>query len=147
MLPEAGWLPADSNTNSPAIDALLPENYTLDYWEGSTGPLYIETPVGFPVFEERFVESFLTKHVGFTQDFERTLNIKFNQLNVFGVLLLDAFEPPAISIELFDFVYAPLFACDANPVIGTPTDFSQLPEPPESSFGSCEIGGATEWDS
>ena len=143
MLPAAGWLTEPQN--QPAIDALLPAPHSLEYREGSLDPLTIESPVTFPVYEERFVESYTTKQVGFDADLARLLSIHFNQLNVFGVLLLDAFEPPAISIELFDFNYGPLFSCAANPVVGTATEFTNVAEPAESGFGSCEIGGATEW--
>lgn len=144
MLPASGWL--DEPQLKRPIDALLPVPYALEYWEGGLGPIEIISPQPFPLFDDLFVASFINRRVGYVINPVplRLLRLEFVQINVFGVLLLDAFTPPNITPEIIDFNYSPWQACTTPAQIGT--DASITPEATSDvTFTGCEIGSDTEY--
>lgn len=143
MLPPNEWLPDEINQLQPPIDAPVPGGLVLEYWEGADGQIDVPSNQTFRVFEDLFVASFITRRIGYSGSLDRVLHMTFNQLNVFGVLLLDAFRPPEIAQELFDYVPAPVEGGDL-PVVGG-GNVTHTPVEGSASTYTTITGTATSW--
>lgn len=115
-LPSGGWLPENLLTGGVPFDGPLPVEYSGHYSEGGDGTILGATEIDFVQAAVIFEQSFIRERFGYglspgTSDFARVLTIDLVQAEVFGVLLLDSFTPPAISNEFFEFPAYQQAAC------------------------------------
>ena len=124
MLPALGWLLESLNTGGTPFEGPLPVEYVGTYYEGGNGILIGATELDFTQIAVIFESSFIRERFGYAAsplsgDYERMLRIELVQAEVFGVLLLDSFTPPAIAAEFFEFPAYQQAACVGG-VTGTP---------------------------
>lgn len=115
-LPAQGWLPENLNTGGNPFEGPLPVEYKGTYYEGADGVMLGATELDFVQVSIIFERSFIRERFGYglspgTSDFARMLTIDLVQAEVFGVLLLDSFTPPAIANEFFEFPAYTQAAC------------------------------------
>lgn len=120
MLPSTGWLSEAANTGGNPIDGPLPVEYAVQYTDGGTGVVLGATDLPLSQVAALFELSFLRETFGYGTNpvvvgqYCRVLAIELVQAQVFGVLLLDSFTPPAISNEFFEFDAYMQTACDGG---------------------------------
>jgi hypothetical protein len=135
VIPASGWLPQANNTNSPPSGHLLPIEFVAHYFEGGDGVILGATELDFRQIELLFVTSFIRERFGFgrssfSDSLVRMFTIDMVQPDIFGVLLLDSFTPPAVGEEFFEFPAYTQLAC-----VGC-EDGAAV------SFGACALGTA-----
>lgn len=128
-----GWLPENLNTGGTPFEGPLPVEYKGRYYEGGDGVILGSTEIDFVDIDVIFEQSFIVERFGYgisppSQEYARILTIDLVQAQVFGVLLLDGFTPPAIANEFFEFQLPPQLACDGGLTGSTPL------------FGVCQTG-------
>lgn len=133
MLSGQGWLTENLLTGGAPFAEPLPEDYVGLYWEGGDGTILGATELDFSQINVLFEQSFIRERFGYgiepgTGDYTRVLTIELVQANVFGVLLLDSFTPPAIANEFFEFAAYTQLACVDGITASTPI------------YGSCQSG-------
>lgn len=129
MLPGT-WLPESDNTGGIPFEGRLPVPYDGIYTEGGNGTLMGTTELDFQQVALIFIQSFLVETFGYgphEASYERTLRIILRQPEVFGVLLLDSFTPPAVAGEFFEFPADIQDACQGDVLVGI-----------DPTFGACE---------
>jgi hypothetical protein len=133
MLPALGWLPENLNTGGIPFEGPLPVEYVGTYSDGGDGTLIGATELDFLQVAVIFESSFIRERFGYsanpmTGDYERMLLLELVQDEVFGVLLLDSFTPPAIAAEFFEFPAYTQDACVGGITATTPI------------YGTCASG-------
>lgn len=136
MLPGT-WLPESENTGGIPFEGRLPEPYEGTYTEGGNGQLMGTTELDFQQVSLLFIQSFIEETFGYgpqAASYERTLRIILRQPEVFGVLLLDSFTPPAVAGEFFEFPPDIQDACTGSVLQGVAPVLS-----------ACETGDPTSY--
>lgn len=133
----SGWLPENLITGGNPFDGPLPVEYSGRYTEGGTGEMIGSTELSFKRLGVIFEASFIRERFGYGTDpnsseFVRVLSIDLVQDGVFGVLLLDNFEPPAIAAEFFEFDAYTQLACVGGEEASVPL------------YGPCKTGEPVE---
>lgn len=117
MIPATGWLPQDRNQLANPSGKTLPEPFVGRYFEGGDGVILGATELDFREVTLLFVKSFIRERFGygrssFSDAFVAILNIDLTQNDVFGVILVDSFNPPALAAEFFEFPAYTQGACE-----------------------------------
>lgn len=136
-LPDNGWLSEGSETGGTPFEGLLPVPYSGRYYEGADGTLLGTTEIDFSQISIIFELSFILERFGYgrspgTTEFARMLQIDLVQAEVFGVILLDSFTPPAIANEFFEFPAYTQLACVGGEEASVPM------------YGTCQSGATVE---
>jgi hypothetical protein len=127
VIPATGWLTHENNQGALPAGGLLPKEFVGHYFEGGDGVIIGATELDFLQVAVLFVTSFIRERFGYgksatSENFVPILTIDLVQPEVFGVLLLDSFTPPAIAAEFFEFPAYTQGACMGG-VPGTPGEF------------------------
>lgn len=127
MIPATGWLPHANNQNALPAGGRLPKEFAAHYFEGGDGVILGATELDFSQVSILFVTSFVRERFGYGRavpgpDLTTILTVDLVQPDVFGVLLLDSFTPPAIAEEFFEFDAYTQLACLGG-IPGTPGEF------------------------
>lgn len=131
------WLPESDNTGGIPYPGRLPVSFDGVYTEGGNGTLMGQTELDFQQVSLIFIQSFIQETFGYgphEANYERTLRIILRQQEVFGVLLLDSFTPPAVAGEFFEFPADIQDACQGDTFVGIAPTLS-----------ACETGSATDY--
>lgn len=130
------WLSESDNTNLDPPPEMLPIEYVGTYYEGGDGVIVGSSEVDFRQIAAIFTVSFLRERFGygrslFSAAWVRILNINLVQQQVFGVILVDSFTPPAIGNEFFEFLAYTQAAC-----VG-------VPDSTDPVFSGCTVADVT----
>ena len=127
------WLSESNNTNLDPPGEFLPVEYIGTYYEGGDGVIVGGVELDFTQIAAIFVVSFIRERFGYgaslySRAWVRILNIALVQQQVFGVIIVDSFTPPAVANEFFEFPAYTQLACVAGD------------EGSDEPFGSCMLG-------
>lgn len=133
MIP--GWIPENLLTGGIPFEGPLPVQYSGRYSEGGDGIILGSTEIDFIDISVIFEQSFIVERFGYgfsppSSEYARILTIDLVQAEVFGVLLLDGFTPPAIANEFFEFRADTQDACVGGLTGSVPI------------YGVCQVGSA-----